>query len=64
MNRTASPLDYESHGRFDFNVRVSDRGRPRLSSESLAVVRIDVVDENDSPPKFDRSEYRYKINIT
>ena len=55
--RTVSALDYEAQPSFEFNVRVSDRGEPRLSSESLAVMRIDIEDENDSPPKFDRAEY-------
>ena len=56
--RTVSALDYETQSSFEFNVRVSDRGTPRLSSESLAMVRIDITDENDSPPKFDHAEYR------
>ena len=56
--RTVSALDYETQSSFEFNVRVSDRGTPRLSSESLAMVRIDIADENDSPPKFDHAEYR------
>ena len=38
--RTVSALDYEAQPSFQFNVRVSDRGTPRLSSESLAMVRV------------------------
>ena len=38
--RTVSALDYEARPSFQFNVRVSDRGTPRLSSESLAMVRV------------------------
>jgi protocadherin Fat 1/2/3 len=59
--RTVTSLDFETDQSFEFNVRVSDRGDPRLSSESMARVRIDVGDENDSPPKFDHAEYRTEL---
>ena len=55
--RTIMSLDYESQKIFEFNVRVSDMGRPRLSAETTANVKIFVQDENDSPPVFDQSEY-------
>ena len=55
--RTITGLDYESQTFFEFNVRVSDMGRPRLSAETTANVKIFIQDENDSPPVFDENEY-------
>ncbi len=55
--RTIATLDYEQQSSFVFNVRVSDRGTPKLSSEVTARVEIEVMDENDSPPRFDQREY-------
>ena len=55
--RTIKSLDYESQSFFEFNVRVSDMGKPRLSADTTANVRIYVRDENDSPPLFSKSEY-------
>ena len=55
--RTITGLDYESQTFFEFNVRVSDMGRPRLSAETTANVKIFIQDENDSPPVFDEKEY-------
>ena len=52
--RTLTALDYEDQSVFKFSVRVSDRGSPSLSSDSLARVTIHVVDENDSPPVFEK----------
>lgn len=56
--RTTLGLDYESQTYFEFNVRVSDMGQPRLSAESMARVKIYITDENDSPPQFGRREYK------
>ena len=55
--RTIMKLDYESQSAYEFSVRVSDMGKPRLSADSTARVRINVVDENDSPPEFGKSVY-------
>jgi protocadherin Fat 1/2/3 len=55
--RTITSLDYEEQKRFRFKVRVSDRGSPSLSSDSLATISIDVLDENDCPPAFDKKAY-------
>jgi protocadherin Fat 1/2/3 len=52
--RTISSLDYETQPVFQFNVRVSDMGKPRLSAETTARVRIFLQDQNDSPPAFDQ----------
>jgi protocadherin Fat 1/2/3 len=55
--RTITALDYEEQKSFKFNVRVSDRGSPSLSSDSLARVTIVVLDENDCPPSFEKKVY-------
>ena len=55
--RTLLALDYETQSEFEFSVRVSDKGKPRLSAQSMARVNIFLTDENDSPPQFQRKEY-------
>lgn len=42
---------------FQFHVRVSDRGKPKLTSEVFAEVIINVSDVNDCPPQFSQPEY-------
>lgn len=54
--RTISSMDYESNTMFKFEVRVSDRGVPRLTSDSTTSVTIRIDDENDSPPKFTNTD--------
>lgn len=55
--RTIASLDYEEQKVYKFKVRVSDRGNPSLTSESLARVTINILDENDSPPAFEKESY-------
>ena len=50
--RSIATLDYERRQGFEFEVRVSDRGSPRLTCDSTTRVVIAIDDENDSPPKF------------
>ena len=50
--RTIAALDFETNQNFEFDVRVSDRGFPRLTADSTTKVTIQVEDSNDSPPKF------------
>ena len=45
-------MDFETKQQFEFEVRVSDRGFPRLTADSTTKVIIQVDDANDSPPKF------------
>ncbi|KAJ8667841.1 hypothetical protein QAD02_009504, partial [Eretmocerus hayati] len=59
--RTVMTLDYETIPEFQFHVKVSDLGRPRLSSESMAKVVISVADVNDCPPKFSQNEYNTTV---
>lgn len=54
-------LDHETIPKFDFYVKVSDLGKPRLSSEMSARVQILVTDVNDCPPKFTQSVYNATV---
>nr|CAD7256660.1 unnamed protein product [Timema shepardi] len=55
--RTVMALDHETTAEFNFNVKVSDLGKPQLSSETVAKVHITVLDINDCPPQFLLSQY-------
>ena len=59
--RTLLGLDYETQSHYEFNVRVSDMGQPRLSAEAMARVQIYLTDENDSPPQFEVEEYKQLV---
>ncbi|XP_014210543.1 fat-like cadherin-related tumor suppressor homolog [Copidosoma floridanum] len=59
--RTVMLLDHEVTPEFEFHVRVSDLGKPSLSSESTARVVISVGDVNDCPPKFVQSSYNVTV---
>lgn len=54
-------LDHESVPVFDFHVKVSDIGKPKLSSETTAKVQVVVKDVNDCPPYFEQSEYNVTL---
>ncbi|XP_065362033.1 fat-like cadherin-related tumor suppressor homolog [Calliphora vicina] len=53
-------LDYESKTYFKFNVMVNDKGTPKLYSQTLANVFINVINVNDCRPEFTKKE----INVT
>ncbi|GLH14886.1 Fat-like cadherin-related tumor suppressor homolog [Gryllus bimaculatus] len=55
--RTVMALDHEKYAHFHFHVKVSDLGKPRLSSETTARVEITILDVNDCSPHFLQSEY-------
>ncbi|XP_052121154.1 fat-like cadherin-related tumor suppressor homolog isoform X3 [Frankliniella occidentalis] len=59
--RTVNLLDYETMPVFKFHVRVSDRGKPRLTSEVLAEVVLNIVDVNDCAPQFTSDEYNVTL---
>ncbi|XP_066592660.1 fat-like cadherin-related tumor suppressor homolog isoform X2 [Prorops nasuta] len=59
--RTVMALDHETIPQFFFHVRVSDLGKPKLSSETTAKVIINVTDVNDCPPKFLKSHYNATV---
>ncbi|XP_058804510.1 fat-like cadherin-related tumor suppressor homolog isoform X2 [Phymastichus coffea] len=59
--RTVMLLDHETIPEFQFRVKVSDLGKPKLSFESTAKVIITVGDINDCPPKFLQSEYNTTV---
>lgn len=63
MIRTVVTLDYETVSQFDFHVRVSDLGKPRLTSETIAHVHVSVTDVNDCPPIFSQSEYNTTVIV-
>ncbi|XP_065325978.1 protocadherin beta-16-like isoform X10 [Pelmatolapia mariae] len=48
-------LDRESNPEYNLTITVSDQGSPPLSSSKN--INVKVSDVNDSPPKFDHSEY-------
>ncbi|XP_039294510.1 fat-like cadherin-related tumor suppressor homolog [Nilaparvata lugens] len=59
--RTMQMLDYETMPEVVFHVRVSDLGKPRLSSETAAKVRINILDTNDCVPAFTQKEYKASV---
>lgn len=59
--RTIMTLDYETVPVFRFRVRVSDQGKPRMSSEATAKVTISVRNINDCPPTFLHTGYNVTL---
>ncbi|XP_069022569.1 protocadherin Fat 3a isoform X6 [Embiotoca jacksoni] len=55
--RTIANLDHETFATFHFHVHVRDNGRPQLTADSPTEVTIQVVDTNDSPPRFTQNAY-------
>lgn len=50
-------LDYEKIPFYSFNVKVSDLGKPRLTSLTTARVEIKIINVNDCAPTFRQKEY-------
>lgn len=59
--RTVMSLDYETMKSMNFSVRVTDLGKPRLSSEMTAAVHISVLDVNDCAPVFTQTDYNASV---
>ncbi|KAK0149004.1 Protocadherin Fat 3 [Merluccius polli] len=55
--RTIANLDHETFSSFHFHVHVRDTGRPQLTADSPTEVTIEVIDTNDSPPRFTQDAY-------
>ena len=51
----AKKLDYEKKQEYEINMTCRDRGTPRLSSQETIIV--DILDENDNTPVFEKEEY-------
>uniref|UniRef100_A0A8C9U158 FAT atypical cadherin 3 n=1 Tax=Scleropages formosus TaxID=113540 RepID=A0A8C9U158_SCLFO len=50
--RTTGNLDYDTCSKFFFTVQVRDSGQPQLTADSFVEVTVQVLNINDSPPKF------------
>ncbi|XP_061517128.1 fat-like cadherin-related tumor suppressor homolog isoform X2 [Anopheles gambiae] len=59
--KTIMFLDHEKIPFFSFHVKVTDLGKPRLTSELTAEVRINITDVNDCAPTFSQSEYNVTL---
>lgn len=59
--RTVTVLDHEKISVFSFHVTVSDLGKPHMTSETTAKIRIEVTDVNDSSPRFTQPEYNVTL---
>ncbi|XP_034721891.1 protocadherin Fat 3a isoform X3 [Etheostoma cragini] len=55
--RTITNLDHETFATFQFHVHVRDSGRPQMTADSPTEVTIQVIDTNDSPPRFTQNAY-------
>ncbi|XP_068441399.1 protocadherin Fat 3a isoform X3 [Clinocottus analis] len=55
--RTIANLDHETFTNFHFHVHVRDNGKPQLTADSPTEVTIQVIDTNDSPPRFTQTAY-------
>lgn len=59
--KTLKTLDYETQKQYKFHVSVFDQGKPKLVSDKLAQVNVNVLDVNDCAPKFEHSEYNASL---
>ncbi|KAG8002320.1 Protocadherin Fat 3 [Nibea albiflora] len=61
--RTIANLDHETMAVFHFHVHVRDNGRPQLTADNPTEVTIQVIDTNDSPPRFTQNTYETVLLI-
>lgn len=59
--KTVMLLDHEKIPVFNFHVKVSDLGKPRMSSETTAKVQIFITDVNDCAPMFSKKDYNVTL---
>ncbi|XP_047519236.1 fat-like cadherin-related tumor suppressor homolog isoform X1 [Pieris napi] len=59
--RLAASLDYETAQIHRFTVKVVDMGNPRVPSDSVAHVTVDVTNVNDCPPSFSQPSYEATV---
>ncbi|XP_072941689.1 fat-like cadherin-related tumor suppressor homolog isoform X2 [Epargyreus clarus] len=57
----AAPLDYELATSHQFTVKVIDMGNPRLPSDSVAQITVEVMNVNDCPPAFAQASYEATV---
>ncbi|XP_031559365.1 cadherin EGF LAG seven-pass G-type receptor 2-like [Actinia tenebrosa] len=57
---TTSPLDRETNAQYQFGIKATDKGKP--SKEGTSQMTVTVLDINDNPPKFSKSEYQASIS--
>ena len=56
----ASPLDYETTKKYEFELIASDEGTP--SKSTTVTVQVHVTDVNDNSPSFNRNSYKTPLN--
>ncbi|XP_055629292.1 fat-like cadherin-related tumor suppressor homolog isoform X4 [Toxorhynchites rutilus septentrionalis] len=59
--KTITHLDHEKIPFFSFHVKVTDLGKPRLTSETTAEVQITINDVNDCAPVFTQKDYNVTL---
>lgn len=59
--RTARPLDYERLSDVEVQISVQDLGKPSLKEQTLASLKVNLVDVNDSPPRFIQESYNATV---
>lgn len=53
-------FDYESQRQFNFQIRARDLGQPPL--ESLTYIRVNILNQNEHAPEFERRMYMFAID--
>ncbi|CAN9515218.1 unnamed protein product [Ophioblennius macclurei] len=56
-----SPVDFESRPRYHFSVQVKDSGEPTLFAVEPARVTVQILDQNDCPPRFTKPLYQHVV---
>ncbi|CEF66663.1 Epidermal growth factor-like domain and Laminin G domain and EGF-like calcium-binding domain and Cadherin domain and Concanavalin A-like lectin/glucanases superfamily domain and Concanavalin A-like lectin/glucanase, subgroup domain and Cadherin-like domain-containing protein [Strongyloides ratti] len=59
--RSTIPIDREKSKFQLFYIYAQDLGRPSMISETFALINVTILNINDCPPKFEKSNYHFKI---